>query len=308
MEPAALSGIDAIRLHLSDTGLWIMNICLAFVMFGVALQLRLSHFVQVLKRPRALVAGVSSQFILLPLLTLLLVWLWNPHPSMALGMILVAACPGGNMSNFFSLMARGNIALSVGLTAFATTGAILLTPLNFTLYAGLHPATADLLRTISVDPLDIVTTVVLLLGIPLATGMWFNQRFPNTTVRIIGPVKRLSLIFFSLFLIGAFAANYKEFLQYIHLVFLLVLVHNAVAFTGGYLTATLARLPEADRRSITIETGIQNSGLGLVLIFNFFDGLGGMAIVAGWWGIWHILSGLAIGTFWSRRPITVHTV
>ena len=98
-------------------------------------------------------------------------------------------------------------------------------------------------------------------------------------------------------------ANFELFLEYIHKVMLVVFLHNAIALTTGYQLGRLFHLPKADKRSLAIETGIQNSGLGLLLIFTFFEGLGGMAIVAAWWGIWHIISGLTIAYFWNRKHV-----
>lgn len=272
-------------------------------MFGVALELKLDYFKAVFTRPRALLTGVLSQFILLPFITFLLTLVIAPFPSMALGMILVAACPGGNISNFISLMAKGNVALSVGLTAIATLSAIVVTPLNFSLYGYLHPETQSILKAIHLNPADMVQTVVLLLGLPMALGIWVSNKYPGLTQRISRPIKILSIIFFAGFVVIAFAQNFTFFLDYIELVFLLVLLHNATALFTGYLTSRIARLDEAQTRSVTIETGIQNSGLALILIFNFFDGMGGMAIIAAWWGIWHILAGLSIASIWSRFPM-----
>lgn len=295
--------IDSVRLNFSEEGLLLLNICLGFIMFGVALQLRPAHFREVVLRPRSLLTGIAAQFLLLPFITFLLTLLWQPQPSLALGMILVAACPGGNISNFMSLLAKGNVALSVGLTAFATVAALLLTPLNFALYGYLNPHTAPLLQAIHLNPLDMLQTVMLLLGVPLVLGMAMSRFFPAITARITQPVKWLSMLFFVAFVVVAFLQNSDYFQQYIYLVFLLVLVHNALAYFTGYLAGVAMQVPEADRRTITIETGIQNSGLGLVLIFNFFDGMGGMAFVAAWWGIWHILSGLSLAAWWSYRGV-----
>ena len=110
-----------------------------------------------------------------------------------------------------------------------------------------------------------------------------------------------SIAIFAAIVIMAFNANLELFLTYVHLVILLVLVHNAIALFAGYQLASVFKLDQQDRRSIAIETGIQNSGLGLILIFSFFEGLGGMAIVTAWWGIWHIISGLSIAYFWNRN-------
>ncbi|MDP2423074.1 MAG: bile acid:sodium symporter family protein [Bacteroidales bacterium] len=304
---ASLETLDWIRLNFSAGGLLFMNITLALIMFGVALGIKISHFRLVVKKPKSVLLGVISQFVALPALTFLLVLLIRPTPSVAMGMILVAACPGGNISNFISSLAKGNVALSISLTAIATISAIFMTPFNFTLWGSLYSEAANLVIPIRIDPLEMLKTVIILLGIPVIIGIWFSDRFPVTTLKIIKPVKNVSIILFLGFIVAAFSANVGYFLKYIHLIILIVFVHNALALLTGYSISTVFKLPPKDRRTLSIETGIQNSGLALVLIFNpkLFDGLGGMAFIAAWWGLWHILSGLAIAWFWSRKPLPV---
>ncbi|MGD9978655.1 MAG: bile acid:sodium symporter family protein, partial [Bacteroidales bacterium] len=114
-----------------------------------------------------------------------------------------------------------------------------------------------------------------------------------------------SIVYFIGFVVAELASNLQYFLKYFHLIALIVIAHNALGLLTGYMLPTVFKLPKKDRRTISIETGIQNSGLGLVLIFNpaLFDGLGGMAFIAAAWGIWHIVSGLLLATFWARRPV-----
>ena len=294
-----MEGIDSIQLNFNQGTSWLLNMLLAFIMFSVAIELTTDDFKRVLSFPKSAIVGVFSQFLLLPFLTYLLILVWEPAPSLALGMMLVAACPGGNVSNFFSFLAKGNVALSVSLTAVSTIGAIFFTPLNLSFWAGLYAPTEGLLTRVNLSVMDVFLTVFLILGLPLATGMWTKHRAPLWSQRY-GPVfRKISLGFFALFVIGALAANYRIFMDYIYLVIVLVFVHNAVALGGGYLFGKLAGLSLPDCKTISIETGIQNSGLGLLLIFTFFDGMGGMALVAAWWGIWHMISGLAITYFWT---------
>lgn len=293
--------VDDIQLNFSEDSLTVLNICLGIIMFGVALDLHWSDFKRLVSEPKSTLTGVVSQFLLLPFLTFLLVWAFNPHPSIALGMLLVAACPGGNISNFMCQLAKGNVALSVSLTAIATTLAIFMTPLNFTFWGSLLPSTSGLMQEISINPIDMFKTIVVLLGLPLILGMLFNYHFPKITAKIKKPVKIASILFFGAFVIIAFSNNYDYFLKYIHLVALIVLIHNGLGLIGGFSFAKLMKLPKNDARSISIETGIQNSALALILIFNFFDGKGGMALIAAWWGIWHILSGLTLASFWAKR-------
>lgn len=293
--------IDDIRLNFSEDRLILLNLCLAFIMFGIALDLRPSDFRQLIKNPKSTLVGLASQFLLLPALTALLIFIFKPLPSMAMGLILVASCPGGNVSNFISTLSKGNIALSVTLTGLASTFAIILTPLNFAFWSQLLPEGSRFQQDFAIDPWQVVQTIITLLAIPLAMGMYITHRFPGFVARIKRPVRILSIVFFAGFVVAAFAANFDYFTQYIHLILLIVFVHNALAFAGGYGLASAFRLDQPTRRSITIETGIQNSGLALVITFNFFDGIGGMAIISGWWGIWHLISGSLLGYYWSRR-------
>ncbi len=296
---------DAIRLNFSTENAWILNLCLAFIMFGVALGLKPEDFKRLLKTPRPALAGLLAQFVALPAVTLLFILLVKPSPALALGLILVSACPGGNISNFMTSLARGNVALSVSLTAAGSFLSVFLTPFNLQFWGSLYAPSSALLREVSVGFTDVLSAIFLIAGIPLFLGMAFNHRFPAAATRLTKWIKPASVVLFIGFVGVAFSQNLDAFVQYIHLIFFIVLAHNALAFSTGFLIARVLRTGYNDQRTIAIETGIQNSGLGLVLIFTFFNGMGEMAIVAGWWGIWHILSGLALSYFWSRTSPVV---
>lgn len=304
----ALKVLDSVKLNFSQGGLVLMNITLAFIMFGVALDIKTDSFRKIVLNPKSAILGIISQFLLLPAATFIIVYLLQPTPAVALGMILVAACPGGNISNFISSMAKGNAALSVSLTAVATLASTFMTPLNFAFWGKLYIQNSPLLRPIEIPLFQVFQTVFILLGIPLIIGLWFANRFPNTTKKLLKPIKIASIFAFFGFVGGALAANFEHFMKYIYLIIPIVLIHNALALLTGYGFSSLFRLSKPDKRAITIETGIQNSGLALVLIFNpkIFPvdlELGGMAFIAAWWGVWHILSGLLIAFFWSRIPV-----
>ncbi|MDP4819856.1 MAG: bile acid:sodium symporter family protein [Saprospiraceae bacterium] len=294
--------IDQIRINFDPDKLFVLNLCLAFLMFGVALDMQLHNFRKLGSRPRALLVGLSSQLLLLPLLTLVLIYLFKPVPSLALGMILVAACPGGNVSNYAVHLARANIELSVVLTSISSMSSLLVTPLYFFILSGFLPTgeTAGDIN-INVHPGDMLLTLIQLIFIPVALGLLIQNRFPVLAARLKKPVQNLSMVVFLALILAALASNYQQIKDYLHLVFILVIVHNLVALSGGYAWSRLLRLPVADARTIALETGIQNSGLGLVIIFSFFDGLGGMALIAAWWGIWHLISAFALALFWRSR-------
>lgn len=281
--------------------LTIMNIVIAFIMFGVALDLRLSDFKRAFSTPKPLLIGMTGQFLVFPAFTFLLVSIIQPLPSIALGLFLIAACPGGNLSNFLTYMAKGNTPLSISMTAFSTVMAIFLTPLNFMLWGSLYTPARELMRTFTIDPVDMILSIFLMLGIPLILGMLIQYKFPVFAKKVNQGMKYFSIAFFVLFLIVMLYANFEYFIEFVGMVFLVVLLQNLLAIISGYFSARAFKLPERDRRAIAIEVGIQNSGLGLILIFNFFDGLGGMAIIAAWWGVWHLVSGLTLATFWSRK-------
>ena len=293
--------LDAVRLNFSQGDLLLLNLALALIMYGVALDLRWSDFKYLIQHPKAFFLGVFSQFLALPFLTWILITLLNPPPSVALGMFLVAACPGGNVSNFLTYLSKGNTALSVSLTAFSSVSAIFLTPLNFALWAGFYPPTSLLLKEISLDISEVFFTIGIILGIPLILGILTRQKLPDFSAKASKILKPLSILIFAAFVILAFSGNFELFTQYIGMIFFWVLMHNFVALGAGFLTAKVGRLPLADIKTITIETGIQNSGLGLVLIFTYFEGLGGMAIITAWWGIWHLISGMTVASLWKNR-------
>ena len=298
-----ISVIDQVRLNFNPQGLFIINLAIGMMMLGVALEMKLDDFKRILVAPKAPMIGLGAQFILLPAFTFLLTLLLNLPPSISLGMILVAACPGGNLSNIITYLARGNCAISVSMTAVSTIAAIIMTPLNLSLWGSLNPDTVQILKRVSLSPLDVFVTVFIILGIPLSIGLLLARSFPTLADRVRRPFKIFSLVFFIAIVGAALAVNWQNFTNYVGLVFFGVLIHNALALNIGFWSGRLFRLSEADTRAVTIEVGIQNSGLGLVLVFNFFSGLGGMAILVAWWGIWHIIAGLTTAFIFSRRPL-----
>lgn len=296
-----MEDLDAVQINFDSSGLWVLNIALAVVMFGVALNITINDFKQLFKEPKLVLLGVLCQFILLPLASFLLVVLIKPQPSIALGMLMVAACPGGNISNFMTHLAKGNTALSVSLTAFATFLAMFMTPFNFQFYSGLYEPTAEILKTVQLDGFALVKLVLLILGIPLVLGMLLRFKCPLLAIKLSKFLKPLSILVFVAIVVIAFSKNIDVFNTYIHHVLALGIAHNILALLLGFGIAKLFKLSFKNQKTLAIETGIQNSGLGLLLIFSFFNGLGGMAILAAFWGIWHIISGLLLAFFWSRK-------
>jgi len=293
--------LDQATLAFEPGSLVVLNVVLALVMIGVALDLRPADFAGVLRAPRAVIVGLLGQVVVLPALTFALVMLLQPPPSVALGMMLVAACPGGNMSNFITHLARGNTELSVTMTAIGTVLAVVTTPLNLSFWSGMYPDTAALVRAVALSPGELVATVLAVLGAPLALGMLVATRSPKLADRLRGPFKLLSVACLSLFIVIGIKRNAGLFVEHWALLVGVVAVHNGLALLSGWLVAKTAGLAGRDRRAIAIEVGIQNAGLALVLAFDFFPGLGGTAMIAAWWGVWHLIAGLTLAGLWRRR-------
>lgn len=280
----------------------LLNLILALMMFGVSLSLRLEDFKRVVLSPIAPIAGLFAQFFLLPLATCLFTWALNIDPELALGMILVASCPGGSFSNIMTWLARGNVAVSVSMTAVSSLAAAILTPVNFAFYGWLNPYTREYLTKITIEPSSILILVLLVLALPLVLGMVTGRRLPDLVVRIQKPLRIFSLLVLMAFVAIAFSSNFALFLERFHRFFWLVVGHNFLALSLGYGMGLMLKLPVADRRAVTLEVGIQNSGLGLVILFTFFPEAGGMMLITAFWGVWHLVSGLTLSQVWARIP------
>lgn len=295
------AAIDDILLNIDPAGQMVLGAVLALIMFGVALDLRGADFVAVARKPVAPLAGLFAQLGVLPAVTWAITMLLQPRPSIALGMMVVAACPGGNISNLITHMARGNTALSVSMTGISSMLAVITTPLNILFWAGLNPATATLLRQVSVEPASFIGSTVLLLGVPMVLGLLTVRFLPALAERLRRPMQIMAFVFLIGFILAATGTNWRYIGVFATAVLPFVVLHNAIAIALGYSVAKIMRLGSADTRAMTIEVSMHNSGLGLALILNQFDGLGGAALVAAGWGVWHLVSGWALAAWWKRR-------
>jgi BASS family bile acid:Na+ symporter len=287
--------LDTLRLPIDPDGsLLALQVVLGVVMFGVALELVPDDFRRLVRDPRAPLVGLLCQCVLLPAVAFPIAIAVAPQPSMALGLILVAACPGGALSNLLTALARGRVSLSVSMSGISTLLAVVTTPANFAFWGSLHPDTAALLRRVSLDPWDLGRSVAVMVLVPVVLGMATTRIAPDLSLRLQPWMRRASVAFFAGILVVGFAMNHEAFVRGIATTFFPVAAVNAAAFLLGWVGATVAGLAEDERRAVCIEVGIQNSGVALVLVFAFFDGLGGMAGVATWWGVWHLVAGLAV--------------
>jgi bile acid:Na+ symporter, BASS family len=273
---------------------------LATMVYTVSLELRMEDFRYVARHPVAVGIGLLAQFVLLPAATLGLTLVLDlPAPTEA-AMMLVAACPGGALSNVITAFGRGNLALSLSISAVSSLAALVMTPLNFTLMIGANPETAAWARSIAVNPLDLVLSLFLLLAVPIGAAMLTSRKAPEIAAKIRKPLARLSGVALAAFIVLAVAAQWKVFVIELGRTLPIVIVHNGLGLALGYLGSLAARLPVADRRAVVIEGGMQNSGLALGIIAAQFGSSLPMVAVAGLWGIWHIVSGGLLAAIWRR--------
>ncbi len=283
--------LEAFQLEMGQTAQFVMSASLFFMMLAVALGLSVRDFQFIRTSPRLFFAGFLSQLILLPFLTLLLVMILRPHPGIALGMLLVACCPGGNVSNMLVLLARGNTALSVSMTASSSVIAAFVTPVAIIFWTSLYHPTKSMLDSIDIDRANFLVQTTIVLAVPLFIGMLVARFLPELAQRVRKPLVMfastalLLIIAVTLFKAGDYIISVGGAIVGI------VAVHNACAFGCGYLIAHLINADVASRRAVTFELGIQNSGLGIVIIMSQLGGAGPAAAIAGLWGVWHIVAG-----------------
>ncbi len=276
----------------------VLSLVLATMVFAVALELRVDDFRRVAEAPRAVVAGLIPQFVLLPVATWLVTLALDLPPNVEAAMILVAACPGGALSNVVTHLGGGNTALSVSISAVASLLALVLTPFNFTWMVTANPVTAGWLRVLAIDASDIWFSLFVLLAVPMSLGLWVGHRLPRLTARIRKPLARLSVAALLAFIALGLVRERHLLTAQILPTLALVIAHNALGLALGWLGASAFRVGVRDRRAITIEGGMQNSGLALGIIAVQFNADLGMVIVASLWGIWHIVSGLSLVVWW----------
>lgn len=304
-----MQGLDAININFSENNVLFLNICLGFLMFGVALDIKWADFKYVLESPKALLTGMVSQLILLPLMTVSLIWVIRPEYALALGMALIATCPGGNVSNYAVHLSKSNTALSITLTSISTLCCVFTTPILFKAIKSILPTSEIANASFDISFYNMASIIFQLIIIPLIIGFLFNHFLPYWVDKIKKIVQKLSFLIFIGFVIFAVLSNLDNLFNYIHIVFFLVILHNSLALLMGYWwPKSIIGLSTFDSRAISIETGIQNSGLALILIFNFFDGNGGMALIAAWWSIWHLISAGGIALWWRRKEMAVKTI
>lgn len=301
--------MDVGQVYYDANAQWLLNIVLASMVLGVALDIKWIDFKAVARMPKAIITGLSAQFLILPAVTAGLTLILDLPAGIELGMILVAACPGGAISNFITHFSGGNTALSISMTAVASAFAVFLLPINFLFWAGMNPDTAAMLKDINVSGSALFLNLFIVLAIPLSVGLFVSHKYSYIAKWLHKALNVTSILALLAFIIVAVIRNQQAFLSYFSLVFGVVLLHNAIAFMLGFLSGRIAQLSARDNKATTIEVGMQNSSLAIAIVFTQFDAEPGMALISAFWGTWHIVSGLIVALlfkqFWPTPKPTV---
>jgi BASS family bile acid:Na+ symporter len=280
-----------------------LSISLGFTMLSVALGLRPSDFSFVQKNPKIILIGSTAQLLLLPLMTLALIFLVEPAPGIALGMLIIASCPGGNISNFLTRIGGGDAAYSVSLTMVSSLFVGALLPFAIIFWTNLYPPTANLLDEIEMDRVDFIVTTAIVLFVPLATGLGlvhFLPAFAEKLNKVFMPIAVGLLVL--LVTIGIYT-NIELIEEYLIDLYPLIIGYNLLAFLLGFIVGKLF-LTGKRARALTFEVGIQNTGLGLIIVLAQFGGVGSAALVVGGWSIWHMFAGFIIANLFRLQDKT----
>ncbi|SDD54634.1 bile acid:sodium symporter family protein [Auraticoccus monumenti] len=264
---------------------------LALIMLGMGMTLQASDFTVVVRRPWALVIGVVAQYVIMPLAGLGLALLAQLPPALVVGVVLVGSAPGGTASNVMVYLAKGDTALSVAMTTVSTLLAPLLTPLLVLLLAG---------SFLPVNTAGLFVSIVQIVIAPIVVGLLLRRLAPGFVHRVLDWMPLVSVVGITLVVLAVVAGSAAAILTTGLLVALVVVLHNGLGLGLGYLAARLVGMDEATRRAVSIEVGMQNSGLAAGLARVHFTPES--ALPAALFSVWHNISGSLLASFWSRRP------
>ncbi len=268
---------------------WI-NYLLGVVMFGMGLTLKPSDFTDVLRRPKDVVIGALCQFTLMPLIAFLLTKLFRLPPELAVGVILVGTCPGGTSSNVMTYLSHGDVALSVCMTSVSTVLAPFMTPLLTLLYAG---------KTVDVNVMGMFISVLQVVLLPILLGFVVNYFFGRFTQRAVKALPLVSTLAIILIIAAVVSVNSQKILSNGLLIIVVVICHNLLGYAAGYGVAKALRLDTTKCRAISIEVGMQNSGLATGLAHTHFSQYPLAMIPGAVFSVWHNISGALLANFFN---------
>ena len=272
----------------------LINPLLGVIMFGMGLTLKVEDFRVVFTRPKDVLVGCLAQFTVMPLLAFALSRLFGLDEALTIGVILVGCCPGGTASNVITYLAKGDLALSVGMTATSTLLAPLLTPLLVLLLVG---------ETVDVNVIGMLLSILWVVILPIVLGLLVKRLLPKATEQATAYLPAVSTIAICLIVMIVIAANAHKLLAGGWIVVLVVMLHNILGLTVGYLIGLLLKMTPAKRRAISVEVGMQNSGLASSLATLHFAAFPMATVPGAIFSVWHNISGAVVARFFARRKM-----
>ncbi len=269
-----------------------VNTLLGIVMFGMGLTLKLSDFKVVFSRPKDVIIGFIAQFTIMPLLAYILTKVFRLSPELAIGVILVGTCPGGTSSNVMTYLSKGDVALSVGMTAVSTVFAPLLTPLLTLLYAG---------QKVDVNVMSMFLSIIKVVILPIGLGFIINYFFKKITEKIVEILPLISTTAIVAIVAAVVSANSAKLMTSGLLIIAVVILHNVLGYLTGYGVGKLLKLDTTKCRAISIEVGMQNSGLATSLAATHFAQYPLATIPGAVFSVWHNISGAILANFFASR-------
>jgi len=267
-----------------------ITILLGVIMFGMGMTLRVEDFQEIFRRPRDVLIGLLAQFTIMPLLAYGLAIIFQLPPELALGVILVGTCPGGTASNVMTYLAKGDLALSVSMSMASTILAPIVTPLLTWKLAG---------AWVEISLADMMLSIVQVVIAPILLGIIVNKFFGDFVKRIINFLPVVSIVAILLILGGVVSVNAERILATGLMVMLVVVCHNLLGYVLGFGAAKIFNLNMAKTKAISIEVGMQNSGLAVSLAMIHFSAAA--AIPGALFSVWHNISGSIFANFLSSR-------
>ncbi len=277
----------------------VINPLLGVIMFGMGMALRLEDFKIVFSRPKDVVIGCVAQFTVMPLLAVGLSRVFALDEALAVGVVLVGCCPGGTASNVITYLAKGDLALSVGMTATSTVLAPVMTPLLVWLLAG---------KSVDVDVAGMVLSILWVVILPIVAGLIVKGLWPKFTERMTAYLPAVSSVAIAFIVLIIIAANAQKLLMGGMVIILVVVLHNLCGLGLGWLIGRLLRLPDAKRRAISIEVGMQNSGLASSLATLHFAAYPMATIPGAVFSVWHNISGAIVARLYARETEKEETI
>lgn len=269
-----------------------ISLLLGIIMFGMGLTLKAKDFAIVFKKPIPVIIGILAQYIIMPVVAFALAKLLNLSPELAAGLVLVGACPGGTASNVMVYLAKGDVPLSVAMTSCSTLLAPILTPLVLLLFAG---------EWIPVDAGSMFLSIVQVIIIPIVLGILINYFLPKAVEKSTEALPLVSVVAIVAIVAAVVSGNRDTIATTGALLFVAVILHNVFGLLFGYLVGAITGLDVTQRRAISIEVGMQNSGLGASLATTYFSPA--TALPSAVFSVWHNISGPLLATIWSQKPV-----